>query len=374
MDLNNNPIPGPPNGRVIPPTELGDQLAPDNFGPSVEVCVWSLAILAGGWLALRLYLKFRRHRGLWWDDHALAISWVCIVLANACTSIAISLGWGQQIYDLPVENFPYILVALYISGAFSILAAALSKSSFALTLLRISNGWVRYVVWFAMITINIVMSLSIIFNFVQCTPVEKNFNVFIPGSCWPRRTLSGYNIFVAAYSGVMDILLALLPWKVIWNMDMSRKERFGAICAMSLGLLAGTISLVKISALAGVFQANLNSSMQLVVLSIAETAVTIMAASIPILRALARDKASRRGINLFTLNATGHLTLQRQPEPQPDDPDDELLKNQAGPKGIPKLSGSASGRRDPVLSKIPETEELSPGLFAETTTVERSFV
>ncbi|KAI0539119.1 hypothetical protein GGR58DRAFT_266373 [Xylaria digitata] len=385
---------------VVPLNELGDELADglghDNYGPSVGACVWALATLAAGWLALRLYLKFRKHWGLWWDDHFLTISWLCIVLSNIATTVAISLGWGQQPYDIAPKIVPHILLALLISGLFSILAAAISKTSFALTLLRISSGWVKYTVWFVIVTINIAMSLSLIFNWVQCTPVEKNFNFSVPGSCWPRATLIGYNTFATAYSGAMDILLALLPWKIIWNMDMSRKERFGAICAMSLGLLykpppnplpssgrpakcfidlicsAGTIALAKIYALIGTFQANLNSSVQLVVLSIAESAVTIMAASIPILRALARDKAGLRGVKLFTLNATEHLTLRRLSDSEFDIPDGEHGKTGETSKGSFKVVRKTSSKRVPALSKIIEGDEPSPGLLRGTG--ERSFV
>ncbi|KAI0483488.1 hypothetical protein F4859DRAFT_400492 [Xylaria cf. heliscus] len=364
----NDTVPGSPQDRVVPATELVDEPDHDDFGPSIEACVWGLAILAAGWLALRLYLKIRKHRGLWWDDHFLSISWICVVLSNTSTSVALSLGWTKPPPDVAPENWPRILLVLYISGLFSILAAAISKTSFALTLLRISAGWVKCVVWFAILTINVVMGLSIVFNWIQCTPVEKNFNIFIPGSCWPKGTLIEYNAFVAAYSGIMDIILALLPWKIIWNMNMSKKERFGAICAMSLGFLAGTISLVKIYALTGTLQFNLNSSVQLTVLSIAETSVTIMAASIPILRALARDKGGPRGIKLFTLNATEHLTLQREPEPPSDTSTSET------PSRLFKIVRKATVRRAPVLSNIIEVEELSPGLLGETTTRERSFV
>ncbi|KAJ8118167.1 hypothetical protein ONZ43_g4044 [Nemania bipapillata] len=57
----------------LPPVEVEDDLDHDDFGPSVEACVWALVLLAAGWLALRLYLKVRKHRGLWWDDHFLTI-------------------------------------------------------------------------------------------------------------------------------------------------------------------------------------------------------------------------------------------------------------------------------------------------------------
>ncbi|KAI3324147.1 hypothetical protein HD806DRAFT_543548 [Xylariaceae sp. AK1471] len=371
METTNDTISDSSLGRVVPAIELEDELSHDNFGPSVEACIWALATLAAGWLALRLYCKSRNHRGLWWDDHFLTI--VCLVLANSSTSVAISLGWGKEPYDILPNEWPPILLALLISGLFSLTAAALSKTSFALTLLRISNGWVKAAVWFAIFTINVAMGLSALFNWVQCTPVSKSFNFFLPGSCWPRSTLIAYNAFAAAYSGIMDMVLALLPSKIIWDMNMSRKERFGAMCAMSLGFFAGIISLVKIYALTGTLEANLNSSVQLVVLSIAETAITIMAASIPILRALSRDKVGSGGVKLFTLNATQHLTLRRQSEPLPDTLDGESGKTGETSRRLFKFGRKASSRREPVLSKIVETDELSPG-FGSTPTGERSFV
>ncbi|KAI0199758.1 hypothetical protein F4808DRAFT_431119 [Astrocystis sublimbata] len=390
MDLSEHAAPDISHGRVVPPEEL---LEEDDtwvdFGPSVEACVWSLAILAAGWLALRLYLKIRKHRGLWWDDHFLIISWVCIVLSNVCTTIAISFGWLRDPADVDLQNWPRILLVLIIAGAFSIMGAAVSKTSFALTLLRISaGGWVRFVVWFAMLTVNVVMGLSIVFNWVSCSPVEKAFNVFVPGTCWPKATLIGYNTFVAAYSGIMDILLALLPWKIIWKMNMSRRERFGAICAMSLGFLAGTISFAKILAVTGTIQASLSSSIQLTVLSIAETSATIMASSIPILRALARDKAGPRGIKLFTLNATEHMTVQRDsmtmtdPDSSSskysdDDPENNSINNKPGDtsKRLFKIVRKATAWRAPVLSNIIEDDdELSPRMSGMVETRERSFV
>ncbi|KAI1158275.1 hypothetical protein F5B18DRAFT_641503 [Nemania serpens] len=375
MDTSNSTTQSLTLGRVMPPIEIAEDVAHENFGPSVEACVWALAVLAAGWLGLRLYLKFRKHRGLWWDDRFLAISWVCLVLGNASTSVAISFGWGKPFYDIDPSNTPRILLALLISGVFSILAAAISKTSFALTLLRISNDWVRWFVWFAILTINVVLGLSLIFNWVQCTPVEKNFNIFIPGSCWPKATLIRYNAFASAYSGAVDILLALLPWKIIWTMDMNKKERFGAICAMSLGFFAGVISLAKIYALTGTIEANLDSSVQLVILSVAETAISIMAACIPILRALARDKGGPGMIKLFTLNVTEHLTLRRQSGPQPNGTDGASGKTNRLSSRFFKLRKKYSTRRTPVLSNIMEVEELSPGLpEGETAARERSFV
>ena len=35
----------------------------------------------------------------------------------------------------------------------------------------------------------------------------------------------------------MDFTLALLPWKIVWNLQMKRREKVGVALAMSMGIL-----------------------------------------------------------------------------------------------------------------------------------------
>jgi len=35
----------------------------------------------------------------------------------------------------------------------------------------------------------------------------------------------------------MDIVLAILPWRIIWKLTMNKKERFAVLFAMSIGVL-----------------------------------------------------------------------------------------------------------------------------------------
>ena len=35
----------------------------------------------------------------------------------------------------------------------------------------------------------------------------------------------------------MDFVLAFLPWKIVWNLQMKKKEKFGVATAMSLGVV-----------------------------------------------------------------------------------------------------------------------------------------
>ena len=74
VDLD-GPLPPPPPG-FLPPPEVLAALPHDNGGPMLVVVIWVLSGLALLFLSLRIYCKFLRHSGLWWDDYVLIASWV----------------------------------------------------------------------------------------------------------------------------------------------------------------------------------------------------------------------------------------------------------------------------------------------------------
>jgi len=40
-----------------------------------------------------------------------------------------------------------------------------------------------------------------------------------------------------AYSAALDIILAILPWPLIWTLQMTKREKFGVALAMSMGFM-----------------------------------------------------------------------------------------------------------------------------------------
>jgi len=48
----------------------------EDIGPKILAVVWVLTAASGILLALRIYCKTVKSRGLWWDDYALIASWV----------------------------------------------------------------------------------------------------------------------------------------------------------------------------------------------------------------------------------------------------------------------------------------------------------
>jgi hypothetical protein len=116
-------------------------------------------------------------------------------------------------------------------------AIALSKISFGLTLLRLTDGRVRLFVYFAISTLAIFAVPATIIPWVQCTPLAKTFVDFIPGQCINKHPSVVYGRFQAVWSAIMDVCLAVLPWKILWNLQMRTAEKIGVCVAMSLGIL-----------------------------------------------------------------------------------------------------------------------------------------
>lgn len=147
------------------------------------------------------------------------------------------MGFGQPLRFFNFKLLEPFLLINNLAGTFSILSALWSKTSFAITILRISSGWVKGLVWFIIITVNLSLGIAIAFTWGQCTPIEKIWQPKVEGECWPKSIQINYNIFTAIYSGAMDIVLAILPWKIIWGLSMNKREKFGVLVAMGMGFL-----------------------------------------------------------------------------------------------------------------------------------------
>ena len=48
----------------------------EDKGLKINVVSWLMVALSAVFLGLRLFCKFKTHRGMWWDDHVLTVAWV----------------------------------------------------------------------------------------------------------------------------------------------------------------------------------------------------------------------------------------------------------------------------------------------------------
>jgi hypothetical protein len=161
---------------------------PTDYGPMVNYAIWLMTATAFIFLALRMYCKTTRRRQLWWDDHFLMASWISLAVACSLTSRATVVGFGRHLPDgeFNEEELAALVNVSNVAGLFSILAALWSKTSFALTLLRISDGWKARVIWGIIGLMNVVMMVSGVLQFFAIDIRAKvGYYIFSTGECPP---------------------------------------------------------------------------------------------------------------------------------------------------------------------------------------------
>ncbi|KAI1660847.1 hypothetical protein F4813DRAFT_386257 [Daldinia decipiens] len=275
----------------------------DTLGPILNASNWTLTALAGIFLGLRVYCKLSRKRGLWWDDHILILAWACLLVAVGSETSSISLGFTSPTGPKSPEAALRLQIHGGLENVFFGLATAMSKTSFGITLLRVTEGRMKMLVLFLTVTMNIAAFLYIIFTFFKCKPEVYSW-IKGPG-CWSTEKYIHYAIFAGSYSAFVDFSFATIPWFVIMNLRMKRKEKFGVAIAMSCGVIAGITAIIRCFYLPLLTIGSFSTQgTTLVVWYVAESSATIIAASIPVLRALIK-KVSLDHYNRSTGNKPG---------------------------------------------------------------------
>ncbi|KAF2446630.1 hypothetical protein P171DRAFT_462846 [Karstenula rhodostoma CBS 690.94] len=254
-------------------------------GPVILGVTWFLCAFSGVFLALRLYAKLSRHSRLWWDDYIIALAWVLLLVESAITQAGRGLGLGKHIWNVELEDAFVLTRNIYIGATVSCFAATLSKISFGITLLRLTQGPTKAFVWFCIIGLFIVMLPSAFLSWLSCRPTAKLYIPYLEGNCWPAQVTRDYGYFNAAFCTLVDFALALLPWKLLWGLQLQVKEKIGVGIAMSMGLLAGVCAIIKGVHLQDVTNVDFfYTGKDVTIWTVVEIATAIIGACIPVLR------------------------------------------------------------------------------------------
>jgi hypothetical protein len=122
---------------------------------------------------------------------------VSLFLSCVLQTVSTTLGFGKAGTAVDQHAADTTRLVSLIAGFFLIIAAAWSKTSFAITLLRLSDGRMKKFIWFVILSTNLVIAASGVFQWVQCWPLEKLWRPELTGMCLRKRVVNGYNIFTA---------------------------------------------------------------------------------------------------------------------------------------------------------------------------------
>lgn len=99
---------------------------------------------------------------------------------------------------------------------------------------RDTRNWFFWASW-GMIIIQALFGIAIVISLnLACIPTKKKWEFWVPGTCINAHDIETAS---AAFQLASDCFVLLIPQKIIWDLQMSWKKRFGVSVIFSLGVL-----------------------------------------------------------------------------------------------------------------------------------------
>ncbi|KAF4455731.1 hypothetical protein F53441_1930 [Fusarium austroafricanum] len=207
--------------------------------------LWSLFVGASIFLGLRLYVKITRRHGMWYDDYILIVSWIILLANNSL--IIYEFGNGYVLKDSSQQWDDRMHILINISSCGTLIGQAWTKTAFAVTLIRMSNQWQKWVLWFCIATMNSYMIVKVFFQWAKVCGKPTYDNWYRFDFCLDPTFRNDFKEGGNIYNIIMDFVFACFPWLITRTLEMKRAEKIGLCLTMSLGMIVAIVSAIRVS-------------------------------------------------------------------------------------------------------------------------------
>ncbi|KAJ5291527.1 integral membrane protein [Penicillium angulare] len=201
------------------------------------------------------------------------------------------------------------LLVATVDGGIGLHVTQVSLPTMEVGLKTFTTKGFRWSAYAVMVAVCLFFIASITTTLRLCRPIASNWNKSIPSQCGDEMTAE---LAAAAFNMALDVGIVFLPLPVIWGlqMDIQKKAAVMATFGLSLGIaainLARIIQVLRCS-LADFTYCTANSA----ILTVAEMAVGIMVASVPMFGAVVFPERRRRFNKGYRYEPKSHSTLTR---------------------------------------------------------------
>ncbi|KAI0415520.1 hypothetical protein F5X98DRAFT_346232 [Xylaria grammica] len=152
-------------------------------------------------------------------------------------------------WNIRASTVPSALYIIYVNTSFFQATMGSVKTAILLEWTRVfvprgtrtSFWWTSQIVMW----VNILYYISVIvISAISCSPHEKIWYPNIPGSCFNTRV---FFITNASLNLASDIIILVLPQRMIWNLKMSRRKKIGVSLVFAVGVVACLVGAARLA-------------------------------------------------------------------------------------------------------------------------------
>ncbi|ORX95043.1 hypothetical protein BCR34DRAFT_669540 [Clohesyomyces aquaticus] len=232
-----------------PPGVAPNYLNPPNIRHEFIGIYWCLLALSTSMVLIRLYTKLRIVHRVVLEDYLILLSWGIFAIAYSIIGVnCANLPYGVHQYDMKVKQLITALHTYHWGAIFYSPIILPLKVAIGLQSLRVFTPpgsrdfvfWASHVLIYANIVFYIIEELLAIFS---CQPRAKAWDPTIQGGHCLNHVLT--NVTTAAANTLSDLLLLVIPHRVIWSLNMPKTQKMGLSAVFSVAILACAASTVR---------------------------------------------------------------------------------------------------------------------------------
>ncbi|KEQ98749.1 hypothetical protein AUEXF2481DRAFT_1584 [Aureobasidium subglaciale EXF-2481] len=183
-------------------------------------------------------------RGFGLDDGAMAIGQV--LFFGTCVAVMYGCNQGIGVRDiyLTPEQLVNARHSVLIFQCFYLISLIFVKSSICFALLRITpNKQIRQFLYFIIFLSFCCGFVTMVACLAICVPVSASWTGV--GKCAAPNVLKCVAVYTTVSSCITDFSCSILPFVILWNLQMAKKLKFTLAAILSLGFLASAATVVR---------------------------------------------------------------------------------------------------------------------------------
>ncbi|PSK33632.1 hypothetical protein B9Z65_7519 [Elsinoe australis] len=219
-------------------------------GVILAIVGWILTVLAVIVVALRGYAASHQN-GKWrWDFIWSAATLVVGVAAFSLCFKATLTGLGNDTKNLTYTQVFEAVKFTWITIYVGLIATTFAKFSVVALLLQVQGPTAKkrkialWVIGALFATTNLI---QIFLSAFQCSPAERLWYRYLQGSCPRGRAAGNWNYLQGSIGASTDLLLALWPVTIAWNLQTTLRVKIGFCLLMAMGVLPAIASGIRTS-------------------------------------------------------------------------------------------------------------------------------
>ncbi|KAF2475932.1 uncharacterized protein BDR25DRAFT_339869 [Lindgomyces ingoldianus] len=276
----------------------GTPVLDSNVAPVYLIPCSILAALALSLCTARIWTRLSRTNHMGLDDYLIVIAEVLSFSNMFIVGASTSYGWGHPYLALTPSQYTQIMKLQFANQTIWVITIAMVRISVACSLLRFGMEWKWRVPLYTLITFQLLTSFGwLIVQFFQCRPLRSFWDIVPDAKCWPVKAIIDYGWFSSAFYTTMDLILALMPIKLVRSLNRPLSEKILIGCLMATGLLATGIAGAKMTTFNSLGQGDpMQATVKPSMWAKLEELVGIIAACMPCLKSPAQNLLRRLGL------------------------------------------------------------------------------